>query len=166
MKNWVINTIIGVLLIGVSCLLGWWSTIGTDDTNDIISKISVNVVSILLPLLVLHTTLMIQLLNEIRRYNELHTNAKIIDVIKSIRRNFIAEIIIILLAIIILVANTYCKTIDVQEYTGCCKYIILNSQIITNSYVIFSVLYFMWVIIDEVGGILELYIENNKTAEK
>ena len=166
MKNWAINTIIGVPLIGVSCLLGWWSTIGTNDTNDIISKISVNVVSILLPLLVLHTTLMIQLLNEIRRYNEQHPNAKIIGVIKSIRRNFIAEIIIILLAIIILVANTYCKTLNVQEYTGFCKYIFSNSQIITNSFVIFSILYFIWVIIDEVGGILELYIENNKTAEK
>lgn len=158
MKSWVKNILIGFPLIIISCLLGWWATKGAED---IIGKISVNIISIFLPLLVLHTTLMIQLLNELRHYSQNHKLVDFSQVIKSIRRNFVDETIIIFCAIIVLIGKEYCKSLTAGE---CCfvNFLIDNAAIIANSFVIFSILYFMWVIIDEVGGFLKLFMENNK----
>lgn len=158
MKNWGINILIGIPVVGVSCVLGWWATKGT---VDIIEKISVNIISILLPLLVLQTTLMIQLLNELHRYAEKHEQVNFNQVIKSIRRNFVDEIVIIFITIIVLIGKEYCKSSHACDCVVW-SWVINYSQIIANSFVIFTILYFMWVIIDEVGGFLKLFVENNK----
>lgn len=158
MKNWVINMLIGIPVVGMSCFLGWWATKGADD---IIGKISVNIISILLPLLVLQVTLMLQLLNELHRYAEEHKQVNFNQVMKSIKRNFIDEVVIIFVTIVVLIGKDYYES---QTVSDCVvwSWIINHSQIIANSFVIFSILYFMWVIIDEVGGFLKLFAENNK----
>lgn len=155
--NIFITIFITILLLGISILLGWWSTNGK---TDIICNISVNIVSILLPLLVLHTTLIIQLLNEIRRYAKERKNVNFHKVIKAIKCNFVAEITILFSAIIVLVANQYLKTINT---TACAlwNWIVDKSQIITNGFVIFAMLYFMWIIVDEILAFLKLFIENS-----
>lgn len=160
MKPNICDIIITLLLLGISCLLGCWSTIGK---TDIICNISVNIVSILLPLLVLHTTLIIQLLNEIRRYSRERKNVNFHQVIKAIKCNFVAEIIILFIAIVVLVGNQYFKNIDTAD-CAFWNWIIDKSQIITNSFVVFAILYFMWIIIDEILAFLRLFIENRNES--
>lgn len=158
MKPNICDIIITLLLLGISCLLGWWSTIGE---KDIISNISVNIVSILLPLLVLHTTLMIQLLNEMRHYANKCETIDFSFVIKSVKCNFIAEIIILFIAIVVLIGNQYLQTLSITERV-LWNWIIEKAQIIANSFTIFAIFYFMWVIIDEIAAFLKLFVENNK----
>lgn len=158
MKPNIWDIIIACLLISVSYLLGWWSTIGIED---VISKISVNIVSILLPLLVLHTTLVIQLLNEIRRYKEGCESANFNRVIRAIKCNFIAESVILFIAVLVLICNAFLQTLCT---TNCAllNWIIANSQVLANGFVIFAILYFMWIIMDEIGGFLKLFVENSR----
>ncbi len=160
-KHIIINIIITLSLLFFSWLLGWWATKGTED---IIAKISVNIIAILLPLVVLHTTLTLNLLNEIRNYLNKNNDADFSLVIKSIKNNFIEEVVIIVFAIIILIGNDYCSSINItEEQVSTVKIWIANhAQIIANSFVIFAIFYFMWIIVDTVGGLLELYTENNK----
>lgn len=158
MKLHICDIVISILLVIVSGLLGWWSTIGVED---VVSKISTNTISILLPLLVLHTTLMIQLLNEMRRYAEDRDGIDFRKVINAIKRNFVAEVVVIFFAVFMLIGNNFLRSFNA---TDCVlwNWIMKNSQAITNSIIIFAIFYFMWVIIDETMGFLELFVENNK----
>ena len=160
-KHIIINIIITLSLLIFSWLLGWWSSKGAED---IIAKISVNIVAILLPLLVLHTTLMINLLNEIRAFVKKHSKVKYESTIKEIKHNFIEEIVFVILTIIVLIGNKYCSSINIieEQISNTASWIISNAQIIANSFVIFAIFFFMWIIVDTVGGLLKLYMENNK----
>ena len=164
MRKW-IDALVALVLLGIAILLGGWSTNGQED---IIAKISVNVITILLPLLVLHTTLMFHLLNEIRKYAENKPEANYNSVLSAIKRNFIEEIVIIVLSLIVLIGKEYCIGMDIEKEQVCETIIWLksNSPIIANSFVLFSIFYFLWVIIDEVGGCIDLYKKNNQENQK
>jgi len=132
----------------MSILLGWVSTLG-GEANDYVQKLSNNVIPLLLTLLVLYSTLTIHLINELRK---LENNKDLSSVVYALKRNIVAEIIIVVILFVVLVLKSF-----LVSYFPSSSNLI---QIIINSTVVFAFLFFIWVIIDVTMGLYDLVIKN------
>ena len=136
--------------IALSIFFGWLSFLGGNDL-DYVQKISNNIIPLLLTLLVLYSTLTIHLINELRK---IENNSNLSSVIIALRSNIIAEIVLILI-----VFTTFIfKGVLLNHFPDCSKSI----QVIANSIVVFTFLFFIWVIIDVTMGLYDLIINSIK----
>ncbi len=127
----------------VSLFLGWMSTLGK---NDFIQSIEQSIVPILLALLTLSTTLSAQLINEIRRFKVTNPNVEIRNTIDAMKRNLVVELGVIAITFLVLVLKDWLELYLCSEL----------SQIISNTVVVFSVLYYCIVIYDSSLGLYDL----------
>lgn len=133
----------------VSLLLGWAS-----DMNevDFVEKITPSIIPILLTLTVLHTTLTNLLLSELLKYKAGNPVA-IGDVLGALKRSAIIELALIVFTFILLVIEGAISALTPQ--------IIPYKGIIINALIVFDVLYFVYVIYDNIDGWYKLLKENN-----
>ena len=127
----------------VSLFLEWMSTLGK---NDFIQNIEQSIVPILLALLTLSTTLSAQLINEIRRFKVTNPNVEIRNTIDAMKRNLVVELGVIAITFLVLVLKDWLELYLCSEL----------SQIISNTVVVFSVLYYCIVIYDSSLGLYDL----------
>lgn len=135
----------------ISLLLGFLSTLGD---SDYLQTIKPSIIPVLLTLTVLHTTLTGALLNELIKYGKEHTNAKMSDVIESMKRSAIIEISIISITFLIFIIKD-----PLINYITC---IAKSAIIIENSIITFAFMYFILVLQDTIRGWYKLMSENNK----
>lgn len=147
------NIIGYIACIILSVGLGWVSTTAGSDL-DYVQELSNTTIPILLTLLVLYSTLTINLINELKKFD---ASSDLKPVVNSLRNNIIHEIIILLLLIILLVFRSpLCKWFpDAGSFI----------QIICNSFVVFSLLFFIWVIFDVAMGLYDLVIKNTNDGK-
>ena len=133
----------------VSLLLGWAS-----DMNevDFVEKITPSIIPILLTLTVLHTTLTNLLLSELLKYKAGNPVA-IGDVLGALKRSAIIELALIVFTFVLLVIEGAILALTPQ--------IIPYKGIIINALIVFDVLYFVYVIYDNIDGWYKLLKENN-----
>ena len=133
----------------VSLLLGWAS-----DMNevDFVEKITPSIIPILLTLTVLHTTLTNLLLSELLKYKAGNPVA-IGDVLGALKRSAIIELALIVFTFVLLVIEGAILALIPQ--------IIPYKGIIINALIVFDVLYFVYVIYDNIDGWYKLLKENN-----
>jgi hypothetical protein len=136
------------LCVFISILLGWSSTLN-GELNDYVLKLSNSIIPLLLTLLVLYSTLTIHLINELRK---LEGDKDLSIVVHALKGNIISEIVFILILFVLLVFKGV-----LVDNLQCYKDVI---GIIVNSLVIFTFLYFIWVIIDVTMGLYDLVIKN------
>ena len=127
----------------VSLFLGWMSTLGK---NDFVQSIEHSIVPILLALLTLSTTLSAQLVNEIRKFKEKHPTVVTKDTIDAMKRNVVIELGVIATTFLVLVIKDWLE-LHICSYTV---------QIIANTVVVFSVLYYCIVIYDSSMGLYDI----------
>lgn len=135
--------------IGISLLLGW----AADTSNtDFIEKITPSIIPILLTLTVLHTTLTNLLLSELLKYKASNP-ATIGDVINALKRSAVIELGLIVLTFVVLIMEgiVFQWFPIIEPYGG----------IFINALVIFDILYFAYVIYDNIDGWYKLLKENN-----
>jgi len=144
------NTIGYIISIILSILLGWVSTLGGEQ-NDFVRRMGNNLIPLLLTLMVLYSTLTIHLINELRKFNE-KKEKDLSSVIRALRSNIVTELIIIIIAFSVLVCNNLIKT----NFPNLVSYV----EIASNSIIVFSFIYFLWVIIDATMGLYALIIDN------
>lgn len=133
----------------VSLFLGWAS-----DTSevDFIEKITSSIIPILLTLTVLHTTLTNLLLSELMKYKASNP-ATIGDVINALKRSAVIELALIVFTFVVLVVEGWISTLIPQ--------IIPYKGVVINAIIAFDVLYFAYVIYDNIDGWYKLLKENN-----
>lgn len=135
--------------IAISLLLGW----AADTSNtDFIEKITPSIIPILLTLTVLHTTLTNLLLSELLKYKASNP-ATIGNVINALKRSAVIELALIVFTFVILVVEGWISTLIPQ--------IIPYKGIVINAIIAFDVLYFAYVIYDNIDGWYKLLKENN-----
>ena len=135
--------------IAISLLLGW----AADTSNtDFIEKITPSIIPILLTLTVLHTTLTNLLLSELLKYKAGNPVA-IGDVLGALKRSAIIELALIVFTFVLLVIEGAISALTPQ--------IIPYKGIIINALIVFDVLYFVYVIYDNIDGWYQLLKENN-----
>lgn len=135
----------------ISIGLGWVATLGE---NDFMDKITTSIIPILLTLTVLHTTLTNLVLNELLKYTA-HNNNAINAVVVALKRSAIIELILIILTFVILIARGV-----IMQWIGNNLYV----NVIIYSLVIFDILYFAYVIYDNIEGWYKLIKENNSKS--
>lgn len=122
---------------------GFVSTLGE---TDFVASLSQSVLPILITLLVLYTTISSLLFNQLSRSKD--EGLEIDDVIKAMKRNVIFEVCIIAVTFFLLVAKSWL-------YCALPKYFPLD--ILCNSVVVFSLLYFVYVVLDSTLGLYRLF---------
>lgn len=133
----------------ISLLLGW----AADTSNtDFIEKITPSIIPILLTLTVLHTTLTNLLLSELLKYKSSNP-ATIEDVINALKRSAVIELGLIVLTFVVLIM----EGVVLQWFPIIAPY----KGIFINALVIFDILYFAYVIYDNIDGWYKLLKENN-----
>jgi len=132
----------------ISMALGYVSTCSNDE-NDYVQKLSYNIIPLLLTLLVLYSTLTIHFINELRK---LDNNENLGTVVYELRRNIVVEVVILVILFILLGLKNYLLA-SFNDYSNLI-------QFTTNSLVVFTFLYFIWVIFDVTMGLYELVMKN------
>lgn len=127
----------------VSLFLGWMSTLGN---NDFVQSMEQNIVPILLALLTLSTTLSAQLVNEIQKFKEKYSTVETKDTVEAMKRNVVIELSVIAITFIVLVIKDWLILYLNSAFT----------QIIVNTVVVFSVLYYCIVIYDSSMGLYNI----------
>ena len=147
--NYIDNALKYVGYAVVSLFLGWAS-----DTSevDFIEKITSSIIPILLTLTVLHTTLTNLLLSELMKYKASNP-ATIGDVINALKRSAVIELAMIVFTFVVLVVEGWISTLIPQ--------IIPYKGVVINAIIAFDVLYFAYVIYDNIDGWYKLLKENN-----
>lgn len=147
--NYIDNALKYVGYAVVSLFLGWAS-----DTSevDFIEKITSSIIPILLTLTVLHTTLTNLLLSELMKYKASNP-ATIGDVINALKRSAVIELALIVFTFVVLVVEGWISTLIPQ--------IIPYKGVVINAIIAFDVLYFAYVIYDNIDGWYKLLKENN-----
>lgn len=133
----------------ISLLLGWAADI---NKVDFIEKITPSIIPILLTLTVLHTTLTNLLLSELLKYKEAN-HVTIDDVLCALKRSAIIELALIVFTFVLLVVEGAISALIPQ--------IIPYKGIAINALIVFDVLYFVYVIYDNIDGWYKLLKENN-----
>ena len=120
----------------VSIFLGWISALYP--SVNYIGKIEVSIVPILLSLIILYTTLSSLLIKEILKYKVSHKDylINIAPTISALKRNVVIELVILCVTFIVL---TF-KGLLLDKFVG---YIWMVNTF-TNSFIVFSILYFCW----------------------
>ena len=147
--NYIDNALKYVGYAVVSLFLGWAS-----DTSevDFIERITSSIIPILLTLTVLHTTLTNLLLSELMKYKASNP-ATIGDVINALKRSAVIELALIVFTFVVLVVEGWISTLIPQ--------IIPYKGVVINAIIAFDVLYFAYVIYDNIDGWYKLLKENN-----
>ena len=133
----------------ISLLLGWAADI---NEVDFIEKITPSIIPILLTLTVLHTTLTNLLLSELLKYKAANP-VSIDDVLCALKRSAIIELALIVFTFVLLVVEGAISALIPQ--------IIPYKGIVINALIVFDVLYFVYVIYDNIDGWYKLLKENN-----
>ena len=133
----------------ISLLLGWAADI---NEGDFIEKITPSIIPILLTLTVLHTTLTNLLLSELLKYKAANP-VSIDDVLCALKRSAIIELALIVFTFVLLVVEGAISALIPQ--------IIPYKGIVINALIVFDVLYFVYVIYDNIDGWYKLLKENN-----
>lgn len=141
---------IGYIAIVLS--LGWASDMSE---KDFIEKITPSIIPILLTLTVLNTTLTNLLINELLKFKEKY-NYRIDEVISELKRNAIIELgLITFTFVVLIIEGVLCNIIPwVIPYKG----------VFINGLVIFDILYFVYVIYDNIEGWYKLIKQNNSNS--
>lgn len=143
----------------ISLLIGVISIISNEGTISFIQKNAYSILTTLITLTVLHTTLTGLVLNELIKFKkENDCNADISKTLKALKRNSRIEIILIILSFIVLVSQNaliyFAKKYEV--------YI----SVAVNSLISFSLLYFIYVVLDTIEAWYQLLSSNNSTTKK
>ena len=133
----------------IALLLGWAADI---NEVDFIEKITPSIIPILLTLTVLHTTLTNLLLSELLKYKAANP-VSIDDVLCALKRSAIIELALIVFTFVLLVVEGAISALIPQ--------IIPYKGIVINALIVFDVLYFVYVIYDNIDGWYKLLKENN-----
>ncbi len=136
----------------VSLLLGWISSLAGED-GDYLQKISGSIVPILLTLLVLSITLTSHILKELYKFKE-RKRVSIDNIVDEFKRNVKIQIIILIGLFIILIS----KEAVIKQ----CMCLETCVDIISNSAIVFALMYFVLIIFDTFSGLYNLIKENNK----
>lgn len=137
----------------VSLFLGWVSTLSE---HDFIRSISTSIIPILLTLTVLHTSLTGIMINELLKYSAKHQGLDVLEVVNSMKRSALIELIIIFAAFIVLVMQGAAITL-----WPCAATVVI---IAANSVVSFAFIYFLLVLLDTIRAWYALLNENHKSS--
>ena len=133
----------------ISLLLGWAADI---NEVDFIEEITPSIIPILLTLTVLHTTLKNLLLSELLKFKAAYP-VSIDDVLCALKRSAIIELALIVFTFVLLVVEGAISALIPQ--------IIPYKGIVINALIVFDILYFVYVIYDNIDGWYKLLKENN-----
>lgn len=134
-----------------SLLLGWISTLGEVDFVAEISRITITV---LLAMLSLFASLSGQILTELAKFHISNPNESIDEVIASLRRDVVLELVIVAFVLFVLVLNS--------PLQGWFPKMASCIQVFSNTCVVFAIMYFIIVIYDAFNGLYRLMGNNNK----
>ena len=143
----------------ISLLIGIISIISNEGTISFIQKNAYSILTTLITLTVLHTTLTGLVLNELIKFKkENDCNADISKTLKALKRNSRIEIILIISSFLVLVSQN-AITYFAKDYE---VYIL----VVVNSLISFSLLYFIYVVLDTIEAWYQLLSNNNSTTKK
>ena len=131
--------------IALSLLIGWLSTLGTEDY---IGSLSHSIVQVLIALLALYSTVSSLLISRLLAFKEINQKSDINPVIESMKRNVLIEAILILCTLLTIVISNI-----LLEIRWPCECII---SIVRNAVVTFSLMYFVIVVYDSSMGLFDL----------
>ena len=135
----------------VSVLIGLLSSFGGIEF-DFVYSYAPTLLSILLTLTVLHCTLTGLLLAEILKFKDANPNIEIQEVLKSLKRSAIIELILICIVFMILIFRGVCENFEWNMFWV---------KLVVNSVVSFTFLYFILVLWDTIDGWFKLLRKNN-----
>lgn len=143
----------------ISLLIGVISIISDEGTVSFIQKNAYSILTTLITLTVLHTTLTGLVLNELIKFKkENNSNADISKTLKALKRNSRIELILIISSFLVLVSQN-AITYFAKDYE---VYIL----VVVNSLISFSLLYFIYVVLDTIEAWYQLLSNNNSTTKK
>ena len=143
----------------ISLLIGVISIISDEGTVSFIQKNAYSILTTLITLTVLHTTLTGLVLNELIKFKkENNSNADISKTLKALKRNSRIELILIISSFLVLVS----QNAIIYFAKGYEVYIL----VVVNSLISFSLLYFIYVVLDTIEAWYQLLSNNNSTTKK
>ena len=143
----------------ISLLIGVISIISNEGTVSFIQKNAYSILTTLITLTVLHTTLTGLVLNELIKFKkENNCNADISQTLKALKRNSRIEIILIISSFLVLVSQ--------NAITYFAKGYEVYILVVVNSLISFSLLYFIYVVLDTIEAWYQLLSNNNSTTKK
>lgn len=143
----------------ISLLIGVISIISDEGTVSFIQKNAYSILTTLITLTVLHTTLTGLVLNELIKFKkENNSNADISKTLKALKRNSRIELILIISSFLMLVS----QNAIIYFAKGYEVYILVA----VNSLISFSLLYFIYVVLDTIEAWYQLLSNNNSTTKK